>query len=133
VVPTTDWCAQFHKDTAPPDPDKEHTHGWYFGGDTKFDPWSAAHGRLTAFDASAGNEKWRYNAAKPMIAGVTATEGDLIFTGEMTGDFLAFDAKTGKVLLRPSLAGLPLAAWSPTRPTASGMWLSSPALWGFTT
>src|SRR5579872_1626989 len=105
VVPTTDWCAEFKKDAAPPDPEKEHTHGWYFGGETKFEPWSTARGRLTAFDASTGTEKWRYDAAKPMIAGVTTTEGDLIFTGELTGDLLALDARTGKVLVRRSLGG----------------------------
>lgn len=107
IVPATDWCAEFTKDTMPPDPEKEHTHAFYFGGGTKFDPWSAARGRLTAFDASTGKEKWRYDAAKPMIAGVTATEGDLIFTGEMTGNLLAFDARSGKVLLRSPLGGPP--------------------------
>jgi alcohol dehydrogenase (cytochrome c) len=105
IVPATDWCAEFSKDTAPPDPDKEHSHGWYFGGQTKFDPWSAARGRLTAFDASTGRERWRYDAAKPLTAGVTATAGDLIFTGEMTGDFLALDARSGEVLLRRELGG----------------------------
>jgi len=37
--------------------------------------------------------------------GVTATEGDLIFTGELTGDLLALDATTRKVLLRSALGG----------------------------
>jgi alcohol dehydrogenase (cytochrome c) len=105
IVPATDWCAEFKKDAVPPSPEKEHTHGFYFGGETKFDPWSTAHGRLTAFDASTGKEKWRYDAPKPMIAGVTATEGDLIFTGELTGDLLALDARTGKVLLRSPIGG----------------------------
>jgi alcohol dehydrogenase (cytochrome c) len=105
IVPATDWCAEFNKDTTAPDPQKEHTHAFYFGGETKFDPWSAARGRLTAFDASTGHEKWRYDAAKPMVAGVTATAGDLIFAGELTGDLLALDANTGKVLLRSALGG----------------------------
>ena len=105
IVPATDWCAEFSKDAAAPDPKKEHTRGFYFGGQTKFDPWSAARGRLTAFDAATGREKWRYDAAKPMIAGVTTTEGELVFTGEITGDFLALDAKSGKVLLRTALGG----------------------------
>jgi len=39
------------------------------------------------------------------VAGVTATEGDLIFTGELTGDLVALDARTGKVLLRSALGG----------------------------
>jgi alcohol dehydrogenase (cytochrome c) len=105
IVPATDWCAEFNKDATAPDPVKEHTHAFYFGGETKFDPWSAARGRLTAFDASTGHEKWRYDAAKPMVGGVTATAGDVIFAGELTGDLLALDAKTGKVLLRTALDG----------------------------
>jgi alcohol dehydrogenase (cytochrome c) len=40
-----------------------------------------------------------------MAAGVTATEGDLVFTGELTGDLLALDARTGKVLVRRALGG----------------------------
>ena len=105
IVPATDWCAEFSKDATAPDPEKEHTHAFYFGGQTKFDPWSAARGRLTAFDASTGQEKWRYDAAKPMIAGVTTTEGDLIFTGDLAGNLLALDAGSGKVLLRSELGG----------------------------
>jgi PQQ-dependent dehydrogenase (methanol/ethanol family) len=105
IVPATDWCAEFNKDATAPDPEKEHTHAFYFGGETKFEPWSAARGRLTAFDASTGHEKWRYDAAKPLIAGVTATEGDLVFTGELSGDLLALDARSGKVLLRTALGG----------------------------
>lgn len=105
IVPATDWCAEFSKDTTAPDPQKEHTHGFYFGGQTKFDPWSAARGRLTAFDASTGHETWRYDAAKPLVAGVTATAGDLIFTGELSGDLLALDARSGKLLLRSDLGG----------------------------
>jgi alcohol dehydrogenase (cytochrome c) len=105
IVPATDWCAEFNKDATAPDPEKEHTHAFYFGGEQKFDPWSAARGRLTAFDASTGHEKWRYDAAKPMVAGVTATAGDVIFAGELTGDLLALDARSGKVLLRLPLGG----------------------------
>jgi alcohol dehydrogenase (cytochrome c) len=105
IVPATDWCAEFSKDATAPDPEKEHTHAFYFGGQTKFDPWSAARGRLTAFDASTGQEKWRYDAAKPMIAGVTTTDGDLIFTGDLAGNLLALDARSGKVLLQSELGG----------------------------
>jgi alcohol dehydrogenase (cytochrome c) len=105
IVPATDWCTELNKDATAPDPEKEHTHAFYFGGQLKPDPWSAARGRLTAFDASTGHEKWRYDAAKPLVAGVTATEGDLVFTGELSGDLLALDARSGKVLLRSALGG----------------------------
>jgi alcohol dehydrogenase (cytochrome c) len=40
-----------------------------------------------------------------LVAGVTTTAGGLVFTGELTGDLLAFDAKSGKVLLRQALGG----------------------------
>ena len=37
------------------------------------------------------------------MAGVTTTEGDLVFTGELTGDLLALDVRSGKVMLRREL------------------------------
>ena len=40
-----------------------------------------------------------------MIAGVTTTEGDLVFTGDLAGNLLALDARSGKVLLRSELGG----------------------------
>ena len=105
IVPATDWCAELSKDTTAPDPEKEHSRGAYIGGQAKFEPWSAARGRLTAFDAATGHEKWRHDAAKPLVAGVTTTAGDLVFTGELTGDLLALDARSGAVLLRRELGG----------------------------
>ena len=41
----------------------------------------------------------------PLVAAVTATGGGLVFTGEMTGDFLAFDAATGKERYRFNTGG----------------------------
>ena len=35
---------------------------------------------------------------QPMIGGVLATAGGLVFTGEANGGFKAYDAATGKVL-----------------------------------
>jgi hypothetical protein len=54
---------------------------------------------------ATGKENWRYDAPKPLLAGVTVTAGDLIFTGELTSDLLALDARTGKVLLRRAVDG----------------------------
>src|SRR5699024_10303961 len=42
-----------------------------------------------------GEEAWRWEARMPMCASVLATGGDLVFTGEPTGEFNAFDATTG--------------------------------------
>jgi len=36
---------------------------------------------------------------------VTATSGDMLFTGELTGDFLAMDARNGNVVYRYSGGG----------------------------
>ena len=40
-----------------------------------------------------------------MVAGVTATAGGVLFTGETTGEFDAFDAASGKVLYRFNTGG----------------------------
>ena len=40
-----------------------------------------------------------------MIGGVAATGGDLVFIGEITGDFLAVDANDGKVLYKNNVGG----------------------------
>ena len=104
-VPSTDWCAQIRKGDHAPDPEPEKKRGQFFGGVMKFDPWSDARGWLTAFDAASGQRRWRYYSSKPMIGGVAVTGGDLVFTGEMTGDFIAFDAKDGKILYKHNVGG----------------------------
>ena len=38
-VPATDWCAGVKKNPSPPDAEKEHTHGFYFGAEMNFDEW----------------------------------------------------------------------------------------------
>ena len=67
-------------------------------------PWTEASGWLTAFDASTGNVRWRYHAAKPMFGGVLATAGNLVFTGELDGTFEVFDARTGNILFKSGVA-----------------------------
>ncbi len=105
-VPATDWCADVRMVDKEPEPQDDNTKGpYFFGGETKFSPWSESSGWLTAFDASTGKEKWKYHAAKPMIGGVVATAGGLVFTGELNGTFEAFDAKTGKILYTHDVAG----------------------------
>jgi alcohol dehydrogenase (cytochrome c) len=105
-VPATDWCQQIRRATIAPDPEEARKNRTlYFGGDTDFGSWKDAHGWLTAFDASTGRERWKYHAGKPMIGGVIATAGDLVFTGETTGDVEAFDARDGKILYKHNVGG----------------------------
>jgi alcohol dehydrogenase (cytochrome c) len=77
--------------------------GLYFGG--SFTPDKESQGFLTAIDASTGAIRWQYRSEEPMVAGVTATAGELLFTGENTGDLLAFDAEGGSVLYRFNTGG----------------------------
>ncbi|HUO13420.1 MAG TPA: PQQ-binding-like beta-propeller repeat protein [Verrucomicrobiae bacterium] len=75
----------------------------YMGGTVKFGAQSQ--GWLTAIDATTGEVKWKYQSERPMISAVTATKGNVVFTGELTGDFLTLDAQTGKVLYRFNTGG----------------------------
>ena len=59
-----------------------------------FDPW----GTLAAVDADTGKIAWQYRSELPMVGGPLVTASNLLFTGEMNGNFDAFDAKTGKKL-----------------------------------
>ena len=55
-------------------------------------------GTLTAIDVNTGNIAWQDKTSLPMYGGIVTTASNLLFTGEMDGDFDAFDAKTGKKL-----------------------------------
>jgi hypothetical protein len=68
-------------------------------------PTRASKGWLTALDASTGKERWKYASPTPLVAGVTATSGGVLFTGDLNDDFLVLDAKTGHVLYRFNTGG----------------------------
>jgi alcohol dehydrogenase (cytochrome c) len=106
VVPSNDqWCGQIMKDKEPPIVETAQTgESRYFGGPIGLGPYSEARGRLTAFDASTGQERWRYQAPSPMVAGVTLTASGLVLTGEVGGYFDALDIQSGKVLARLNLS-----------------------------
>jgi alcohol dehydrogenase (cytochrome c) len=55
-------------------------------------------GTLSAVDVDTGHIAWQYKADLPMVGGVLATAGDLVFCGEMDGSFDAFDAHSGRKL-----------------------------------
>jgi alcohol dehydrogenase (cytochrome c) len=55
-------------------------------------------GQLNAIDVSTGVFQWRHYYSLPSIAGVLITKSGLAFTGELNGNFDAFDAKDGKLL-----------------------------------
>jgi len=95
-VPAVDWCGVFQAGrTARYDPGDQ-----YVGGAYTSDSAAQARGWLTAVDAGSGTVRWRYRSARPLVAAVTATAGGVVFTGELTGDFIALDAETGRELYR---------------------------------
>jgi len=55
-------------------------------------------GRLSAVNVDTGKVAWKFDTEQPLIGGVLATAGDLVFNGEGNGYFRAFDARTGKKL-----------------------------------
>jgi alcohol dehydrogenase (cytochrome c) len=56
-------------------------------------------GHFLAINPVTGEKKWEIPLTEfPSAAGMLATGGGLIFTGKMTGEFLALDEETGKTL-----------------------------------
>jgi PQQ-dependent dehydrogenase (methanol/ethanol family) len=81
----------------------------YFGGRFVMDPLERHSGWIRGFDAATGKELWNVHQKAPILAAVTPTAGGVLFTGDVAGNFLALDAKTGEVLYRFSTGG-PIAA-----------------------
>ncbi len=101
-VAAVDWCGTFTKFDKPP----EYTQGsHYYGGAVTSDPRSESRGWLTAIDAATGAVRWKQQWPTPLVAGVVATGGGVLFTGDLDNNFLALDAATGKTLYRFNTGG----------------------------
>jgi len=101
VAPTVDWCGVFKK----ADELRYIPGQLYMGGSFSFDPIEESRGWLTAVNASTGATVWKYQSKRPMLGSVTTTSANLIFTGELTGDFVVLDAAQGDVLYRFNTGG----------------------------
>ena len=56
-------------------------------------------GHFTAINPLTGEKKWEVPLTDlPSSAGMLATGGGLVFTGKLTGEFVALDEATGKTL-----------------------------------
>jgi alcohol dehydrogenase (cytochrome c) len=62
-------------------------------------------GWVTAVDSTSGAVRWRYKSTLPMLTAVTPSAGGVLFTGELSGDFLVLDAENGKELYRFNTGG----------------------------
>ena len=70
----------------------------WLGGAFKVIPGEKQWGRLAAVNIDTGKVAWKFDTEQPLIGGVLATAGDLVFNGESNGMFRAFDARNGKKL-----------------------------------
>lgn len=72
----------------------------WLGGSFDVIPDEEQWGNVTAVDYNTGKIRWKVRTAQPMIGGVLATAGGLVFTGEGNGLFKAYDSSNGSELWR---------------------------------
>ena len=65
----------------------------------------AARGWIHAVDGNNGNVLWKYHSDSPIVAAVTPTAGGVVFSGDLKGNLLALDAKTGAELYKLDTGG----------------------------
>ena len=70
----------------------------WLGGAFKVIPSEEQWGNVTAVDYNTGKIRWKVKTQQPMIGGIMATAGGLVFTGEGNGQFKAYDSATGNLL-----------------------------------
>lgn len=70
----------------------------WLGGAFKTIPSEDQWGRLVAVNLDTGKVAWGAKTPQPLIGGVLATAGGVVFNGEANGWFKAYDAATGKEL-----------------------------------
>ena len=70
----------------------------WLGGAFKTIPSEEQWGQLVGVNLDSGKVVWKHKTPQPLIGGVLATAGDLVFNGEANGWYRAYDARTGKVM-----------------------------------
>ena len=70
----------------------------WLGGAFKTIPGEEQWGQLVAVNLDTGKIAWKHKTPQPLIGGVLATAGDIVFNGEANGWYKAYDARTGKEL-----------------------------------
>jgi PQQ-dependent dehydrogenase (methanol/ethanol family) len=102
-INAVDWCVTSVLGPAP-----QYVPGQIYtglkNGFGTFDPIDKASGWTNAVKAD-GSMTWRYHSPTPMTAAVTPTAGGVVFTGDLNGEFLALDARSGEVLYRFNTGG----------------------------
>jgi alcohol dehydrogenase (cytochrome c) len=101
-VGAVDWCSIVRVGTARELADRVGV-PWTGSAHTRepfgtFDPPSRKRGWLTAVDAEDGHIRWQRAAQTPLVAGVLATAGGVVFSADLNGVVTAYDQRDGTPL-----------------------------------
>jgi alcohol dehydrogenase (cytochrome c) len=99
-VGTVDWCWYFYSGEPTYVPTLS-----YMGAGPTFKASASRSGWVYALDASTGKVAWRVHTGSPVLSGVTPTAGGVVFSGESSGNVLAFDARSGALLQTLNMGG----------------------------
>lgn len=91
---TTELATAYYKTVSAEYPDGK----LWLGGAFKGVPGEPIGGAFLAVDYNTGKIRWKVTKAAPVFGGVLATAGGLVFTGEATGKFAAYDSSNGQEL-----------------------------------
>jgi glucose dehydrogenase len=93
-VPAIHWPVKYSKQTIPATPTKPAI------SYTTLEPLMDAPrwGVLSAINLKTGKMKWQRKTDQPLVGGLLATAGQLVFMGEGNGRLNAYDARNGKTL-----------------------------------
>jgi alcohol dehydrogenase (cytochrome c) len=97
-------CQLFYKSK------QDFTEGqWYQASNVEGPPGTHGTGAILAVDPATAQIQWRFDMVTTPSAGLLATAGGLVFTGDKEGYLMAFDDRTGKVLWKFE-TGAPIVA-----------------------
>jgi len=99
LIYASTWNTPRVQKLAPPRPQVAGTNSTGVIGRLPPIPPGEPYGHLVAVDPVSGKKKWAVPLPDfPSSAGMLATDGGLVFTGKLSGEFVALDADTGRTL-----------------------------------
>lgn len=111
-VPSIDQCGLYKSDD-----DVTYSAGdLYFGGDAV--PQGPSSGWMNAIDIGSGRFRWRQKLPLPALGGALSLSSGIVFSGQLDGELVAYDATNGRVLWHAQ-TGSPIKA-PPTTYVAGG-------------